>query len=420
MPKRPFTVIQFSDTHIEADNAEQMTRLAQLRAQIESLQPDCVVLTGDVTADGSVCDGRFERVRTEFDGWAVPVHVIPGNHDVGDRPGPADALTAETLDRWTRVFGHDRFAINGDDRWLLVGINSQLVGCGLPEEANQLSWLDETLDEAERSDQLVAVFTHTPPYLFEPDESLDGDWHLDRGARRELQQKLHRDHVRLIACGHVHWHHACDDASRKRVWCPATEMIFDDALFPLGGDVTGFVRYDFDRDGVGPHLVRTDGFKQLVRVHRPTVALPGRDPIKMSHLVLDFTGTLSKDGSLLPGVAEKLRSIARRTRITVMTADTFGTARNAMIDLPVEVVMIETGTDKQAHVHEMGADEVVAIGNGRNDTAMVKSAAIGIAVIGPEGAAGELIGAADVVVNNILDALDLVANPLRLKATLRK
>lgn len=61
----------------------------------------------------------------------------------------------------------------------------------------------------------------------------------------------------------------------------------------------------------------------------------------------------------------------------------------------------------------------MAIGNGRNDVAMVKDAAIGIAVIGLEGAAGETIQATDVVVQEIKDALDLIANPHRLKATLR-
>jgi soluble P-type ATPase len=47
-------------------------------------------------------------------------------------------------------------------------------------------------------------------------------------------------------------------------------------------------------------------------------------------------------------------------------------------------------------------------------------AALGIAVVGPEGCSGELIAAARVVCRDILDALDLLQNPLRLKATLRE
>jgi soluble P-type ATPase len=50
---------------------------------------------------------------------------------------------------------------------------------------------------------------------------------------------------------------------------------------------------------------------------------------------------------------------------------------------------------------------------------MMGVAGVGMAVVGPEGAAAELLAAADLVVREINDALDLLANPLRLKATLR-
>jgi len=50
---------------------------------------------------------------------------------------------------------------------------------------------------------------------------------------------------------------------------------------------------------------------------------------------------------------------------------------------------------------------------------MMEAAGLSIAVIGPEGAAARLLAAADVVVRDIRDALDLLSHPLRLKATLR-
>ena len=61
----------------------------------------------------------------------------------------------------------------------------------------------------------------------------------------------------------------------------------------------------------------------------------------------------------------------------------------------------------------------VCIGNGRNDRLMLKSAALGLAVVLAEGIAGETIPAADVISRSINDALDLLLNPLRLTATLR-
>jgi len=137
-------------------------------------------------------------------------------------------------------------------------------------------------------------------------------------------------------------------------------------------------------------------------------------------LVLDFTGTLSLDGSLLPGVGRRLAELARELEITVLTADTFGTAREAVAGLPVEVTIIRDGAEKADLVSRMEPDTVITIGNGRNDVAMMMVSGLAIAVLGPEGAAADLLRVAHVVTRDINDALDLILNPLRLKATLRE
>jgi soluble P-type ATPase len=62
---------------------------------------------------------------------------------------------------------------------------------------------------------------------------------------------------------------------------------------------------------------------------------------------------------------------------------------------------------------------VITVGNGANDAAMLKTAALGVAVNGAEGAAPNAILSADIYVPNILDALDLLLFPDRLRATLR-
>jgi soluble P-type ATPase len=150
------------------------------------------------------------------------------------------------------------------------------------------------------------------------------------------------------------------------------------------------------------------------------VAVPGQPPISVSHVLLDFTGTLSRDGILLPGVAVRLRRLSRHVRIIVATADTFGKAEHALRTLPLEIRIIITGEDKENIITALGPSHVVAIGNGRNDVGMVRRAAVGIAVIGPEGTAAELVAAAGVIVRDVRDALDLVLNPLRMAATLRR
>jgi soluble P-type ATPase len=147
--------------------------------------------------------------------------------------------------------------------------------------------------------------------------------------------------------------------------------------------------------------------------------MPGGAVKTYTDLVLDFSGTLSLDGVLLPGVADRLTRIASTLRITVLTADTFGKAAGQLKDLPVQVEIIATGADKANALEKIRSGTVIAIGNGRNDVPMMERAGLSIAVIGPEGAACQLLWAADIVVRDILEALDLAAHPLRLIATLR-
>ncbi|RJQ80619.1 MAG: ATPase P [Desulfobacteraceae bacterium] len=150
------------------------------------------------------------------------------------------------------------------------------------------------------------------------------------------------------------------------------------------------------------------------------VDVPGSGPLVLTHLILDFTGTLSLDGHLLPGVAERLRELGNQLSITVLTADTFGTAARQLEGLPVTLRHIQTGRDKADFMAGLPCSQTAAVGNGRNDVAMVRMAALGVAVIGPEGCAGELVAAAKVVCRDILDIFDLLRRPLRLKATLRE
>ena len=51
---------------------------------------------------------------------------------------------------------------------------------------------------------------------------------------------------------------------------------------------------------------------------------------------------------------------------------------------------------------------------------MIKEAALGIAIIGREGASTKTLEGAEVVCVNILDALDLLLSPQRLAATLQR
>jgi soluble P-type ATPase len=152
------------------------------------------------------------------------------------------------------------------------------------------------------------------------------------------------------------------------------------------------------------------------------INIPGYRPMELSCLILDYNGTLARDGTLMEGVPERIKTLAPHLRIYVLTADTFGGVRAQISDLPCELFVIAQEDQAKAKVDfvaALGHENCVCIGNGRNDQLMLKHAALGIAVLQEEGAAVEALLAADVVTCRITDALDLLLHPLRLTATLR-
>lgn len=152
------------------------------------------------------------------------------------------------------------------------------------------------------------------------------------------------------------------------------------------------------------------------------IEIPGSTKIILKYLVSDFTGTLSVDGNLIPGVKEKLNLISQFLEIYILTADTFGKVKDALKDAKVKIHILSAGDEdiqKENFVKMLGNEYVIALGNGKNDRKMVKVAKIGIAVMLEEGCAVETLLNSDILVKSPLDALDLILNPKRLIAILR-
>ena len=153
------------------------------------------------------------------------------------------------------------------------------------------------------------------------------------------------------------------------------------------------------------------------------LTIPGRGTVRLLHLVCDVNGTLAIDGKLIEGLPRRLTALRDRLTLHLLTADTHGRQETINRQLNVEAVRVQSGDEpaqKAAFVRQLGAESVVAIGQGANDAAMLKEAAIGIGVLSKEGTAVETLLAADLFVPDIHVALDLLEKPLRLVASLRK
>lgn len=152
------------------------------------------------------------------------------------------------------------------------------------------------------------------------------------------------------------------------------------------------------------------------------IDIPGFRTLNLKYLVLDFNGTIAVDGKVKGEIKQMLRQLQSVLEIHIITADTFGTVAESMADFDVKITTIpheHQDKAKQECLQDLGKEFSVAIGNGRNDRLMLKVASLGILVINEEGISGKALQSADIICRSIQEALDLLSNPNRIKATLR-
>lgn len=152
------------------------------------------------------------------------------------------------------------------------------------------------------------------------------------------------------------------------------------------------------------------------------VNILGFKDLTLTDVIFDYNGTLAVDGILIKGVAEQLIALSEKINIHVVTGDSLGTAKNELKGIPCSVFItpqLEQGLAKQDYLQKLNLKTTISIGNGRNDQQIVEESAIGVIILGPEGAAKEAMVAADIVVTNIFDAINLLLHPGRLLSTLR-
>jgi P-type E1-E2 ATPase len=141
------------------------------------------------------------------------------------------------------------------------------------------------------------------------------------------------------------------------------------------------------------------------------ITIPGRGDYTIKNVVIDLNGTIAIDGKIIQGVKEKVAMLSQGLDIFLVTADTNKNAEYLIRELPITLYKIdeaEENNQKLQVILKQGKNNTVSIGNGCNDISMLKESAIGICIIGSEGASTEALMASDLVVANINDALDLL------------
>ncbi len=153
------------------------------------------------------------------------------------------------------------------------------------------------------------------------------------------------------------------------------------------------------------------------------IEIPGYGVMNIENIVCDYNGTVALDGKMLAVAKDLLTELSSSFRVHIVTADTFGSVKKEIEGLGFVLKILQSGDhteEKATYVQSLKAERCIAIGNGNNDKRMLETAAIGVAVIGKEGCAADAMRSANIVCNDIGDALSMLLKRRRLVATLRR
>ena len=268
-PTPLFSFVVVADTHVnESDNVSsspfETNHLANERARfvfqdIAAMDPPpaFVVHLGDIVHPMPALPTFMQAVE-QFKAISAPLtaplHVLPGNHDVGDKKidwMPADQVCDAHLQAYRNAFGKDYYSFDTKNIRCCL-INSLLINSGLSAEQEQKTWLEEQIATA--AGKRVFLFMHYPPFVYSEAERGSYD-NLDEPGRSWLLGLMKNKNVEASFAGHVHnfWYEQLDHA--------------DFYMLPS----TAFLRHDYS---------------EFYRV-KPTVEFGRGDVAKFGYFIVD-------------------------------------------------------------------------------------------------------------------------------------
>ena len=267
-----FRLVQISDTHLAPRQPAFTRNFRRLAEALAEAPPDLIVNTGDISLDGADRDDDLAFALAEHAALPAPCLFLPGNHDVGDYAelGAKQPADHARLARWRRIVGPDRW-VHDLPGWRLIGLDSQILGSGLPEEAEQWAALDEALAGADG--RAVALFLHKPLTARRMDDPTIDYWPVLPPARLRMLAALAARPPALIASGHIHqWRDRTIDGFRQ-VWAPPVSFIVGEEAQPsLGTKLIGAVEHVLNPDGsFATRLMTVEGLALHDVVHMARV-----------------------------------------------------------------------------------------------------------------------------------------------------
>jgi len=252
-----------TDTHIRAPSGDlsspyQVNELANERARyaialLAAQQPEFVVHLGDMVhpiPSMQVYDAACETAKTIFKHLDAPLHYVPGNHDIGDKPvagAPAEIVSEDSIATYQAQFGPSWKCFTHKN-YSIVIINSSLINTGLQQEKEQFIWLQNCLEQNKQ--RRTIVFSHYPLFVHDIDEAEHYD-NIANPGRQKLLQLFTQYEVELVFSGHVHQFFYNREGGSSYYVLPATSFTRQDysELFSVEP------MPEFGRDDTGKYAV---------------------------------------------------------------------------------------------------------------------------------------------------------------------
>lgn len=301
-----FSFVVIADTHVDLEDGpssspfpvnaltNKRTRfcvsdIAQMAEKMGASAPKFAIHLGDLIHPVPSMPTYAEAAREFLDimsGLPMPYYLLPGNHDVGDKPvdwAPAGVVRDEFLAMWDKHFGPDYQSFVHENCAFIL-LNAQIINSDLAREDVQRTWFEAELEK--HSEKRCFVSIHYPPFIYRSDEHEHYD-NIAEPGRGWLLELLARYKVEALFCGHVHhyWYNNYKDVDCYLL--PSTSFTRQDfsEMFraaPLSemqdgrNDIykTGYYTVQVYEHGHVCHFHRTDG--ALQERGSGTAALPSR------------------------------------------------------------------------------------------------------------------------------------------------
>ncbi|MBN1347922.1 metallophosphoesterase [candidate division KSB1 bacterium] len=255
------------------------------REQIMEIQPEFMLIGGDITRDGNVHKWELEEMKADFNALSIPYHVIPGNMDTGNkhtnRQGPWQDrddislnITSEQVQQFASVFGplwwsfvHKNLRVSG--------FCDMLLGSGLPEETALWQWLANQRNQPPAKYHIwimhYALFInelHEPNHdIADPDHYTDWYFGIDEPHRSRLMDIFKATNTTRVITAHIHCRKDHFTEGIAFDLAPATCFAQWHDKWSDGDPTLGFLKYNVSQTGIEKTFVplekisaRTDGY----------------------------------------------------------------------------------------------------------------------------------------------------------------